>query len=127
MQVKDLISNNQLNISSEAQLFTAVLNWVKHDLSERKCYVSELMSHVRLPLMSRDFLMSCVESEPLIRDDNNCKELLLEAMKYHLLPEQRSLMTNIRTLERRPEGMQPYIFAVGKLLKSFIFHGISNV
>lgn len=38
------------------------------------------MSHVRLPLVCRDFLMSCVESETLIRDDSECKELLLEVV-----------------------------------------------
>ncbi|XP_037926856.1 kelch-like protein 17 [Hermetia illucens] len=112
-EVRDLISNNQLNICSEEKVFLAVLNWVKHDLAERQQYVSELMTHVRLPLVSRDFLMTCVESEALIRDDPQCKELLLEAMKYHLLPEQRSLMNSLRTNERRPDGMKPYIFAVG--------------
>lgn len=72
------------------------------------------MSHVKLPLVGREFLMTCVETEPLIREDQQCKELLLEAMKYHLLPEQRSLMTTQRTLERRPDGMKSYMFAVGK-------------
>lgn len=72
------------------------------------------MSHVRLPLVCREFLMTCVETEKLIREDPQCKELLLEAMKYHLLPEQRSLMTTQRTLERRPDGMKSYVFAVGK-------------
>uniref|UniRef100_T1GIJ3 BACK domain-containing protein n=1 Tax=Megaselia scalaris TaxID=36166 RepID=T1GIJ3_MEGSC len=112
-EVRDLISNNQLNICSEEKVFLAVLNWVKHDLVERKKHISELMGHVRLPLVSREFLMSCVESEGLIREDSHCKELLLEAMKYHLLPEQRSLMSNKRTIERRPDGMKPYVFAVG--------------
>lgn len=112
-QVQDLISNSQLNICSEEKVFVAVLNWVKHDLSERKKHISELMSHVRLPLVNREFLMSCVETEPLVREDFHCKELLLEAMKYHLLPEQRSSLVSQRTLERRPEGMRQYIFAVG--------------
>jgi kelch-like protein 17 (actinfilin) len=29
------------------------------------------------------------------------------------LPEQRSSLVSQRTLERKPEGMRPYIFAVG--------------
>lgn len=74
----------------------------------------QLMSHVRLPLVGREFLMNYVESESLIREDTQCKELLLEAMKYHLLPEQRSSMITKRTSERRPDGMRPYIFAIGK-------------
>jgi kelch-like protein 17 (actinfilin) len=73
----------------------------------------QLMRHVRMPLMARDFLMSSVEPEPLIRGNAQCKELLLEAMKYHLLPEQRSALASERTAERRPEGMRPYLFAVG--------------
>jgi kelch-like protein 17 (actinfilin) len=71
------------------------------------------MRHVRLPLMARDFLMGGVDSEPLIRGNPECKELLLEAMKYHLLPEQRPALATERTAERRPEGMRPYLFAVG--------------
>jgi kelch-like protein 17 (actinfilin) len=71
------------------------------------------MRHVRLPLMARDFLMSFVDSEPLIRGNAECMELLLEAMKYHLLPEQRSALATERTVERRAEGMRPYLFAVG--------------
>lgn len=41
-QVNDLISNNQLNICSEEKVFTAVLNWLKHDLTERKQYIFEV-------------------------------------------------------------------------------------
>lgn len=80
----------------------------------------QLVSHVRLPLVGREFLMSSVESESLIREDSQCRELLLEAMKYHLLPEQRSLMTTQRTSERRPAGMRPYVFAVGE--RPFLVH-----
>lgn len=113
LKVQDLISNTQLNISSEEKVFTAVLNWIKHDLVERKKHIAELISNVRLPLLNRDFLMENVETEPLVREDQHCKELLLEAMKYHLLPEQRSSLVSQRTLERKPEGMKPYVFAVG--------------
>lgn len=67
-----------------------------------------------MPLLGRKFLMTSVDSEGLIRDDPGCKELLLEAMRYHLLPEQRSALTSERTQERRPDGMRPFIFAVGK-------------
>lgn len=72
------------------------------------------MKHVRLPLMARDFLMTYVDSESLVRENGECKELLLEAMKYHLLPEQRSALATERTIERKPEGMRPYLFAIGK-------------
>jgi kelch-like protein 17 (actinfilin) len=71
------------------------------------------MKHVRLPLISRDFLMSHVDTEVIVRENTECKELLLEAMRYHLLPEQRSSMASERTTTRRPDGMKPYLFAIG--------------
>ena len=71
------------------------------------------MKHVRLPLMSREFLMTHVDTEGLVRENTECKELLLEAMRYHLLPEQRSSLASIRTTSRKPDGMKPYLFAIG--------------
>ncbi|CAH1118683.1 unnamed protein product [Phaedon cochleariae] len=112
-QVNDLISNSQLNISSEEDVFTAVLNWVKHDLAERSQYISKLMQHVRLPLVNREFLMTRVDNEKLIRDNNDCRELLLEAMRYHLAPERRCALSTTRTMERKPNGANPYLFAIG--------------
>lgn len=111
--VEELVSSGQLNVSSEEKVFHAVLNWVKHDLAGREQHVAKLLKHVRLPLLERDFLMSHVECEPLVRTSEPCKELLLEAMKYHLLPDQRAALTTERTAARQPEGLEPFLFAVG--------------
>jgi kelch-like protein 17 (actinfilin) len=71
------------------------------------------MKNVRLPLVAREFLTTAVDSEPLVRRDTECRELLLEAMKYHLLPEQRASLSSSRTQQRKPDGARPYLFAVG--------------
>ena len=54
-----------------------------------------------------------MDNEPLVRENTDCKELLLEAMRYHLLPEQRSALASYRTTYRQPDGIQPYLFAIG--------------
>ena len=72
------------------------------------------MSHVKLPLVSRDFLVGTVDQEPLLREDAACRELLLEALKYHLLPEQRASLVSARTTDRRPDAAAPYLFSVGQ-------------
>ena len=71
------------------------------------------MKHVRLPLTSREFLMTHVDSENLVRENTECKELLLEAMRYHLMPEQRSSLTTIRTTSR-------YVLLVCTYFKWFV-------
>lgn len=114
-EVEDLIANDALNVSTEERVYLAALAWVKHDLEKRSQHVARLMQHVRLPLISREFLTTHVDDEPLVRDTPECKDLLIEAMKYHLLPEKRSCMSTAaaRTRERNPEGIKPYLFAVG--------------
>lgn len=76
----------------------------------------QLMKCVRLPLLSRDFLMSNVDTELLVRHHSECKDLLIEALKYHLMPEQRGVLSNSRTRPRRCEGASTVLFAVGKAL-----------
>ena len=94
----------------------------------------KLMEHVRLPLLSRDYLvqvmdfptaraqilhtlhhsvsqnwfctpncLQIVEEEALIKNNNTCKDFLIEALKYHLLPaDQRHLIKTDRTRPRTP-------------------------
>lgn len=64
--------------------------------------------------MSKMFLLNVVETEPLVRSEPSCKDLLLGAMKYHLLPDQRSDFASKQTEQRSPDGLMPYIFAIGK-------------
>ena len=120
--MEELIGSSQLNVASEEEAFEAAMAWVRHDAEKRTPFLSRLMSKVRIPLLSRHFLMSTVDSEELIREDSGCKELLLEAMRYHLQPEQRATLASERTVERRPDGMRPYIFSIGNLLSISQFY-----
>lgn len=122
-------------------MYRAVLSWVKHDIDGRRQHVPwvrrappakltlpfhfqlptillvpvlQLMKCVRLPLLRRDFLMSNVDTELLVRHHSECKDLLIEALKYHLMPEQRGVLSNSRTRPRRCEGASPVLFAVGQ-------------
>lgn len=72
------------------------------------------MKCVRLPLLSRDFLLGHVDAESLVRHHPDCKDLLIEALKFHLLPEQRGVLGTSRTRPRRCEGAGPVLFAVGR-------------
>ena len=112
-EMMGLISNNELNVQSEEEVYSAALGWVKFDLENRRQYLGEILPHVRLPLLSREFLMTRVENEDLVREVPCCKDLLIEAMKYHLFPEQRSVLQNERMKHRKSSGQVPILFAIG--------------
>lgn len=112
-EVLELISSNDANVASEEQIYHSVINWIKFDLENRKQHIPELLANTRLPLLSRDCLMNQVETEEIVKNSPECKDLLIEAMKYHLLPEKRAVLQSSRTQLRKPAGQVPILFAIG--------------
>ncbi|XP_060003811.1 kelch-like protein 2 isoform X2 [Lagenorhynchus albirostris] len=100
-QVCSLISSDKLTISSEEKVFEAVIAWVNHDKDVRQEFMARLMEHR-------------VEEEALVKNSSACKDYLIEAMKYHLLPtEQRILMKSVRTRLRTPMNLPKLMVVVG--------------
>ena len=96
------------------QVFESVVRWVTSDPEHRQECLAQLMEHVRLPLLSREYLVSRVETESLIKNNVACKDFLIEALKYHLLTnDQRSLLQTPRTRPRTPIGLPKVMFVVG--------------
>lgn len=85
------------------------------------------MEYVRLPLLPQDYLLQHVETNTLMRSNAHCrqryqrlitrylnhfqtfsagKDLLIEALKYHLLKaDQKRIYQTSRTRPRLPIGM----------------------
>ncbi|XP_019333976.2 kelch-like protein 3 isoform X3 [Alligator mississippiensis] len=113
-QVCSLISSDKLTVSSEEKVFEAVISWINYEKESRLEHMAKLMEHVRLPLLPRDYLVQTVEEEALIKNNNTCKDFLIEAMKYHLLPlDQRQLIKNPRTKPRTPISLPKVMIVVG--------------
>uniref|UniRef100_A0A667WXV9 Kelch like family member 2 n=1 Tax=Myripristis murdjan TaxID=586833 RepID=A0A667WXV9_9TELE len=113
-QVSSLIASDKLTIPTEEKVFEAVIAWVNHDKDVRQEHLAHLMEHVRLPLLSREYLVQRVEEECLIKNSSACKDYLIEAMKYHLLPaDQRALMKTARTRMRTPACCPKVMVVVG--------------
>lgn len=69
------------------------------------------MEHVRFPLMSARFLVNTVSSDPLIRADQTCRDLIDEAKDYLLLPHERLNKQGPRTRKRKPVKSSEVLFA----------------
>uniref|UniRef100_A0A3Q3JSM2 Kelch-like protein 20 n=1 Tax=Monopterus albus TaxID=43700 RepID=A0A3Q3JSM2_MONAL len=112
-QLIDIISSDELNVRSEEQVFNAVIAWVKYSIQERRPQLPQVLQHVRLPLLSPKFLVGTVGSDPLIKSDEECRDLVDEAKNYLLLPQERPLMQGPRTRPRKPIRCGEVLFAVG--------------
>ncbi|KAF2883825.1 hypothetical protein ILUMI_22356 [Ignelater luminosus] len=112
-EVQNLLTRNELRVESEEQVFEACMRWVKHNES-RAGDLPQLLSQVRLPLLSPLYLTDRVATEELIRTSHQCRDLLDEARVFHLIPERRHLLQSFRTKPRACE-VRGYIYVVGGL------------
>ncbi|WAR12865.1 KLH26-like protein [Mya arenaria] len=101
-QLAQLLEDNRLQIASEYHLFELVVRWMKGK-KDRDQFVAALMKNVRLPLLSGEELVEKVSTVPLMRENNECHELLTEAKDYHIVVSKQPLLQSKRTQVRASE------------------------
>lgn len=116
-ELTDIIIHDELNVPSEESIFEACIRWIKYDPSRTE-KLPQVLSKVRLPLLTPQFLADRVATEELIRRSHQCRDLLDEAKDFHLMPERRALVQSFRTRPRCCDYVIGQIFAVGGLTKS---------
>ncbi|XP_060752881.1 kelch-like protein 7 [Tachysurus vachellii] len=89
-QVTHLLHQDTLTVRAEDQIYDAAVRWLKYDVLNRQKFVVDILSKVRFPLVSKNFLSKTVQAEPLIQDNPECLKMVICGMRYHLLsPEDR--------------------------------------
>uniref|UniRef100_A0A1A9ZM75 Uncharacterized protein n=1 Tax=Glossina pallidipes TaxID=7398 RepID=A0A1A9ZM75_GLOPL len=58
-----------------------------------------LMKHLRLPFPAKEYITQKVDKEPLLEGSIVCKNLIIEALTYHLLPSE---INTVRAIPRKP-------------------------
>ncbi|KPM04163.1 kelch-like protein 1 [Sarcoptes scabiei] len=112
-QLIDIISADELNITSEEQVFNAIMRWIRYDVNERRQHMAHVLQHVRLSQLSAKFLVGTVSSDILVKNDETCRDLVDEAKNYLLLPQERSMMVGPRFRARKPVRKGEVLFAAG--------------
>ena len=79
-EVERWISSDEISVAVEADVFKIVLKWIKQNKSERKASFEQLLRHVRLALLTRDFLFHVVTQE-LVRENSDCLKLISDVLK----------------------------------------------
>lgn len=51
-EVCTLMASDDLNVPNEETIFQALVQWARHDLTNRRKHLAKLLSHIKLPLMA---------------------------------------------------------------------------
>ncbi|KAL6727458.1 hypothetical protein Aduo_009331 [Ancylostoma duodenale] len=82
--VVELLSKDQLHVSSEEEVFSAALRWIEHS-PERIKVLERVLTCVRLHLLDRNFLVNEVARNPTIRGSTACREMVEDVKDFHLI------------------------------------------
>ncbi|KAF7703486.1 kelch-like protein 26 [Silurus meridionalis] len=93
------LQSNKLKGCTEIDLFHAAIRWLRHDSSRRPA-ANEVLRHVRFPLMRSSELVDRVQTVDIMVEDVLCRQYLLEAFNYQILPFRQHEMQSPRTVIR---------------------------
>ena len=79
--ISRLISSDKLLVSSEGEVYKAVVSWVAHEPRARATLLPALLQHVHFPLMSMDEVEQSSRSH-LVKKNKNLATALEEARTY---------------------------------------------
>ena len=81
-EVEKWISSDEIVIDAEENVFEIILRWIDHDKSDRSGKFSELFSHVRITYLSRDYLLSHVVTNDLVKENVDCLDKVRGALEW---------------------------------------------
>jgi len=79
-QVEEWVASDEIIVKGEEEVFSAIVRWIEKD-SWRKQSFFELFRHVRCVYVSRNVLFTVVLQHPFVKDEKQCLDLVLDAMK----------------------------------------------
>ena len=77
------MSQDELHVTSEEVVFEAAVRWVKHEREAREAEMPRLLTCVRLPLVTPQFLSDKVATEELVRSSHKCRCVQLIPNNVH--------------------------------------------
>ncbi|CAJ0939577.1 unnamed protein product, partial [Mesorhabditis belari] len=75
-----ILSRADLKVDSEQEVYEAAIEWVKEEIASRINHLADLLHCVRLTQLPLSFLITVVYEEPLIKENQSCKDIVSEAM-----------------------------------------------
>ena len=107
-EVESWVSSDEICVAAEEDVFKIIEKWVEQNKSDRKVEFEKLLRHVRLVLVSRDFLLDVVTNE-LLRD-GQCLRKVSDAIEQINYASEDTLLQS----PRRRLGTHAFVVCGGK-------------
>ena len=115
-QLIHCIKDDDVVVEKEDVVFESVLDWVRHDLDNRKSSLEAILEHVRLPYCTSGYLWHMKDMCDLLTP--KCFDYLNEACKFQADPVHQHEIYSRRTVPRNNFRMKSCLLMVGRQTKT---------
>lgn len=93
--LKNIITKDEIYVSDESEVLSAILRWVRYDQENRQCCLAGLLSEVRLTfvndadfdnIMTSDLLQNCRRSKSMLEKAKGLKDRMLDTQSVFCNP-----------------------------------------
>lgn len=81
--LRDWLSDSEIAVDSERELFEAIIRWVNRSFDEREKHFEEMFGLLRLTQLTPAYLARVVRKEPLVSGNEACSRLVTDAIEAH--------------------------------------------
>ncbi|XP_022795518.1 kelch-like protein 17 [Stylophora pistillata] len=135
-EVEQLVSSDDVVINSEEDVFKAIIKWTIHKKSERSKEFCNLFRHVRLTLLSRDFLLNDVVTNEIVTGSEECLGSATHALAWmdraaygdlsRSFPPRKALEKCVIAICRKHEPLENPLFYLPKKGDIFRLQGMAK-
>uniref|UniRef100_H2ZKW1 BTB domain-containing protein n=1 Tax=Ciona savignyi TaxID=51511 RepID=H2ZKW1_CIOSA len=112
-QFRPIIAHSKFNIDKEEGAFEILMQWLRCDVTLRKDDFCRLMEVIRLPFIRRIYLLSKIETNPIVRSSTLCKKLIKETRLFHTCMLDKNERSSVRLQPRPSTGIAELLVTVG--------------
>ena len=79
-ELVEWISSDEIIVKGEEEVFEVLKKWATRNKSRKKSF-NDLFGHIRCIYVPRDYLSNVILSDPMVKNNRDCSNLALDAMK----------------------------------------------
>ena len=86
-QILEWISSDEIIVKGEEEVFEVLKKWATRNKSQEQNF-NDLFRHLRCIYVPRDYFLDVIVPDPLVKDNLDCSNLALDAMKMMIREEE---------------------------------------
>ncbi|KAF3704370.1 Kelch-like protein 11 Precursor [Channa argus] len=105
--VRHWLSDSEITVDSEQELFEAIIKWVYQNTEEREKHFEELFRLLWLPQIAPTYLTRVVRKEPLVANSVTCQQLVSDTLEFHAVHLENLKSADLETCASYTAVIQP--------------------